>query len=179
MIQRASGHTGTSRSGKTNASGLLKELGARLFTTSNFAKAAIMFQGGIGTTQIALELRHRTKDLWPDSSVFWVLAISFNSVQEAHYQIGTHPKFPGLDQDKVAVFNLVRQCLSRASAGRWLLVLDNADNLDVCFTPKIESGRFVRLADYLPCSPLGSVLVTARGKESGGTHVSQYHYGSR
>jgi hypothetical protein len=58
-------------------SALLAELEAKLAPTGRFRKAAV---AGLGKTQIALEMAYRTWDLFADSSVIWVPALSRETV---------------------------------------------------------------------------------------------------
>jgi tetratricopeptide (TPR) repeat protein len=144
---------------------LLKRLEETLFDTGAFAKTAIVGLGGIGKTQIALELAHRTKDRWPDCSVLWVPAISLDTIRKAYLEIGKLLQVPGLEEDTADIFDLVRQRLSGEATGRWLFILDNADDFDMLLSPKTEPGRPTRLADCLPQSAHGSVLITTRSKK--------------
>jgi hypothetical protein len=66
---------------------LLAQLDEMLAHTGRFKKAAIVGLGGIGKTQIALELAYRTKDKSPRTSVFWVAALSIDTVRKAY--VGT------------------------------------------------------------------------------------------
>lgn len=57
---------------------------------------------------------------------------------------------------------LVRQCLSRNAAGKWLLIVDNADNINLFF----GGGQQVQgIANHLPQSETGLVLFTTRYQE--------------
>jgi azurin len=68
---------------------------------------------------------------------------------------------------------LVQQYLSSESAGPWLLIVDNADDMDVLFG---DSDAACVIADYLPESDSGLILFTTRSLEvaasaTGGSRV--------
>ncbi|KAF4340256.1 tpr domain protein, partial [Fusarium beomiforme] len=68
----------------------------------------------------------------------------------------------------------------RLANGNWLLVLDSADDPDVFFTPiRNDQGR--NLAEYLPQSTNGSILVTTRNRDLAfrlvGIHNNVHHVG--
>jgi len=48
--------------------------------------------------------------------------------------------------------------------GEWLMILDNADDVDISF-PAVNQGSSVGPAEYIPKCPHGSVLVTTRDKQ--------------
>ena len=62
-----------------------------------------------------------------------------------------------MDDDKADVKALVKAALSR-SGGDWLLIVDNADDVELCF-----GGT--SLYDHLPLSHKGSILFTTRTHE--------------
>ena len=121
-------------------------------------RTAIEGLGGVGKTQIALEAAFRVRDEHPDCSVFWVPAVDFSSFENAYREIGRVLKVEGIDEGKANVKALVKAALSRVNAGRWLLVIDNADDIDLFF------GR-TGLSHYLPFSKKGSILFTTRNHE--------------
>ena len=87
----------------------------------------------MGKTQIALELAYRVKDDHPTFSVFWVPATTVENFEEAYLGIGRLLEIPGITDEKADVKVLVKQHLSRESTGKWLLVVDNADDIDIWF----------------------------------------------
>ncbi len=88
---------------------LLGGLEAKLFNTGGFAKAAIVGLGGIGKTQIALELAHWARDRAPDCAVFWVPALSLDSLRKTYLDIGKQMQVPGLGDENADVLRLVQQ----------------------------------------------------------------------
>jgi hypothetical protein len=145
---------------------LLAELDGCLAPTGCFTKAAVVGLGGIGKMQIALEVAYRMKDKWPRCSVFWVPALSLDTVRKAFVEIGRQLHVPGLEKPTTDVFGVVQQRLSHDSARRWLLIIDNADDAKMWFEPLGGSAASVRLFDYLPRSVQGSILITTRSRRS-------------
>jgi hypothetical protein len=59
----------------------------------------------------------------------------------------------------------VQQRLSEESAGRWLLIFDNADELDVWTKSPRATTKLPGLLDYLPRSNLGFLLFMTRSRK--------------
>ncbi|KAF2964765.1 hypothetical protein GQX73_g8791 [Xylaria multiplex] len=121
-------------------------------------RTAIEGLGGIGKTQIALETVYQIRDQCLDCSIFWVPAVNLTSFENAYREIGRLLQLPGIDDEKTDIRALVKECLSHKNAGSWLLVIDNADDIDILFTSP-------NLVDYLPFSREGSILFTTRNHE--------------
>ncbi len=55
---------------------------------------------------------------------------------------------PVLEEPKVDMLGLMQQCLTHDNAGKWLLIVDNTDNLDMWFKPLTnDKSSSVRLVD--------------------------------
>ncbi|KAK8000501.1 TPR-like protein [Apiospora arundinis] len=117
--------------------------------------------GGIGKTQIALEAAFRVRDLDAECSVFWVPAVTRATLENAYREIGHALDVPGIQEDKADVTALVRSALNHASAGRWLLIVDNADDTELVFGDTDGPP----LLHCLPSSYQGSILFTTRNHE--------------
>ncbi|KAI5456651.1 hypothetical protein BGZ63DRAFT_395954 [Mariannaea sp. PMI_226] len=116
--------------------------------------------GGVGKTRIAIEAAFHTHHQIPDCSVFWVPAIDVTAFDNAYHEIGRLLEVPGIDEDGADVKTLVRAALSCKDSGRWLMIVDNADDLELLFGPA------ARLSQYLPFSRSGSILFTTRTHEA-------------
>lgn len=123
-------------------------------------QTAIEGLGGIGKTQIALEAAFGVRTKCSDCSIFWVPAVDAATFEHAYRKIGTQLKIPGIDDPKTDIKKLVKVVLSQ-STNKWLLIIDDADDLDLLF----GSSNAVPLVDYLPPSPKGSILFTTRSHE--------------
>lgn len=138
-------------------------------------RTAIEGLGGIGKTQLALEAAYRIRENNKDCAIFWVPAIDVASFKNAYLEIGRQLGVEGIDDVEVAsdpsgaldghrdepdVMLLVKEALNR-SAQPWLLMIDNADDVEVLS----GSDSHVRLHDYLPFNLKGSILFTTRNHE--------------
>ncbi|KAH8894307.1 TPR-like protein [Thozetella sp. PMI_491] len=127
-------------------------------------RAALVGLGGIGKSQLTIEYVHRlsegTTGLW----VFWVHAGTRARVEEGFRAIADMVKLAGRKQPKADIPLLVYHWLSNEQNGRWVIVLDSADDYDVLFgtTDGVQDRR--ALATYLPQSRNGCILATTRDK---------------
>ncbi|KAK4119383.1 purine and uridine phosphorylase [Parathielavia appendiculata] len=136
----------------------LKEM---LFVRKECRKAAIVGLGGVGKTQVALQLAYWTKKHRPEFSIFWVPALSKATLEQAFTAMARNlPIQSGGDDDDLKVS--VRRYLSSEAAGPWLLVVDNADDRDILFGSADMPGG---ISDYLPESDNGLTLFTTRSRE--------------
>ena len=100
-------------------------------------------------------------------SVFWVYAGTVDRFNNAYREIARKLKIPGCESPDSDIRKLVQNYLEDDRSGRWLMILDNADNADIMY----GSGS-LRLADYLPRSDQGSILLTTRFQKVGASFTS-------
>ncbi|KAL8699698.1 MAG: hypothetical protein Q9201_005860 [Fulgogasparrea decipioides] len=139
----------------------LKELEEKLFINSHCQKLALVGLGGVGKTQMALELAYTVKEHWLEYSIFWAPAISAESFEQAYRDIATRCSI-ALDSKKEDPKESVRQYLDSDLAGKWLLIVDNADDEEILYGGSSNSGS---ITDYLPQSENGLTLFTTRHRE--------------
>ena len=92
--------------------------------------------------------------------------------KQAYRDIATKVDLPGRDDPKVDILRLVHDWLCDERNGRWLMVVDNADDDRVLSSPGTESGGIAHasehlgeatsLASFLPQARSGWLLVTSR-----------------
>ncbi|KAK4233048.1 P-loop containing nucleoside triphosphate hydrolase protein, partial [Achaetomium macrosporum] len=123
-------------------------------------RAALYGLGGIGKTQIALAYAYWLQEEYPDVSVFWVHASSAERFRQSFTSIAQECHVPGYNDPKADVVLLVKRWLASKDRGRWLMVIDNADDTQLFSGP---GG----LGQHVPECAHGSVLVTTRNKEVG------------
>lgn len=131
-----------------------------LFGDIEAQRVALVSLGGMGKTQIALQLAYMVKEEKRDYSVFWMPALSLASYEQACARIVSLLGIPHADGDDSK--ELVRLHLSSDRAGNWLLILDNADNKDILYG---HSERPVGIYNSLPHSDKGRILITTRSRE--------------
>jgi hypothetical protein len=118
---------------------------------------AIVGLGGIGKTQVALNLVYIAKGSWADYSIFWVPALNMETFRQACLEIAQELHLVEED-DKEDAREVVKRYLDAASSGKWLLVVDNADDSEVLFGGEGKSG----VVDYMPKAGDGKILFTTR-----------------
>ena len=133
-------------------------------TEEDCQRVALVGLGGVGKTQIALECAFQLQKILPALSVFWVRASDVISFDNAFRDIGRQLEIPGLEDDKADVKRLVKTRLSQESTGKWLMIVDNADNFEIFYHNK-DSGSGA-LSESLPFSTLGAILFTTRDREA-------------
>jgi tetratricopeptide (TPR) repeat protein len=118
--------------------------------------------GGTGKTQVALQFAYHVKETQPEYSVFWASAVSMASFDQACLGIAEKLDIlQGENQKKEDPKELVKQHLSSSRAGRWLLIVDNADDLEIFF----GDGQSEGISKYLPQSENGLIVYTTRTPE--------------
>ncbi|KJZ70980.1 hypothetical protein HIM_09635 [Hirsutella minnesotensis 3608] len=125
-------------------------------------RTAVFGLGGVGKTQIALEAAFRIHDADHACSVFWVPAVDAISFERAYREIGRKLQIDGIEDDAADVKSLVKAALSGNRVGRWLLVVDNADDLHILSEAPGSSIGGSSLAQCLPFGCKGSILFTTR-----------------
>ena len=85
---------------------------------------------------------------------------------EAYLEIGERLQIPNLEQEKGDAQKLVHRRLSLEASGRWLLVFDNTDDIDIWTERADNTMRSDRRIDSLPKSRHGSILFTTRSRKA-------------
>ncbi|GKT48470.1 kinesin light chain [Colletotrichum spaethianum] len=123
-------------------------------------RTAIVGLGGIGKTQVAIEAAYRVRNVNPGCSVFWVPAVDMAMFENAYRKIGQALNIRGIEDDQADVKSLVKAALEQNDVGSWLLIIDNADDMELLFTGSNK------LTKYLPFSRNGSILLTTRNLQA-------------
>ncbi|KAL4861711.1 nucleoside phosphorylase domain-containing protein, partial [Aspergillus spectabilis] len=124
------------------------------------SKIAICGLGGVGKTQIAIELAYRIRKMDPRCSILWIPCTSYASVEQAYLIIA---EILAIEEVKPAkVKEQVKAYLSLPREQKWLLIFDNADDMDMWFG---GSSVATALTDFLPQSEQGCILFTTRNRK--------------
>ncbi|KAM0347007.1 hypothetical protein ACHAP4_011526 [Fusarium culmorum] len=148
---------------------LIDSLDKLLPPTPGSRSAALWGLGGSGKTQIALDYAYRRCDADEECCVFWVHADSEVTFLADYKTIG---KKLGVDErlDGSDLLDAVRNEIEARS--KWVMVLDNADNLRLFGVGQGAQGNVNQnLQKYVPCAAHGMVLWTSRDAHIAGTLV--------
>lgn len=147
------------------------------FETQRYVSMAGL--GGIGKSQIAIEYAYIFRESNPEAHVFWVYAGNSARFEQGYQNIARKLAIPGWDDDNVDTLELVYEWLcDQEQSGKYLLILDNADDASMFFRMKPDGREFSNerefsapvnktLARYLPNAATGNVLITTRDKRVG------------
>ena len=87
------------------------------------------------------------------------------SFDNAYRDIGQQLEISGLEDDEADIKRLVKTRLSQEGIGKWLMIIDNADDFEI-FYHNDNSSRSSALSEYLPFSTLGAILFKTRDREA-------------
>ena len=114
---------------------------------------------------MAIEFSYRVREYDPHCAVFWVSALTTGRFTEGFREIAIQLCIPGAEDQEQHILESVRRKLSDESSGKWLLIIDNADDKRVLFNSDSTRPDNRRLYDYLPRSRHGLTLVTTRSRD--------------
>jgi tetratricopeptide (TPR) repeat protein len=145
----------------------LAQLEAKLFATDQTTKIAITGLGGVGKTQLVLELLYRTKQTHANCSIIWIPATKRESLEQAYLHVAQELGIAGWEEKMADAKRLVQGYLSKESAGQWLFVFDNADDIDM-WIDKTGSDQVssIGLINFLPRSKQGCIVFTTRDRKT-------------
>ena len=132
----------------------------RIVSKDRVRKIAITGLGGVGKTQIALEIAYRIRDKKPEFSIFWIPATSVEKIEQAYMGIGERLGLQ--DVTPADMKKAVKAHLSSEKTGPWLLIIDNLDDMNIWTTSDASSPA---LKTYIPQSKYGFVLFTTRNQQ--------------
>ncbi|KAI1015348.1 hypothetical protein LB504_010967 [Fusarium proliferatum] len=145
---------------------VIADLRRLLFTDPDGQRVALYGLGGVGKTQIAIELAHIVKkqdqadQAGRNYSVIWMPALSMASFEQACIKmISEFGIKQANDEDPKETF---KRFLNSETAGKWFLIIDNADNIETLYgTPEAPGG----IDEFMPESENGCILYTTRSRE--------------
>ncbi|KAL2886084.1 Nephrocystin-3 [Ceratocystis lukuohia] len=137
---------------------VLYELDNRLFSHTGFQQVALVGLGGMGKTQVALKFAYTVKEKYTDCSVFWVTAASIDGFRNSCKELTASLGIETSDGDDPRI--LVKDYLDANKCGKWLLILDNVDDVSLFNATAKES----RISSFLPQSREGRIVFTTRSK---------------
>lgn len=144
-------------------------------------RVAITSLGGVGKTQVALEIAYRIRDRDEGCSVFWIPCTSQEMIDQTYLDLAQelglqdmehtdvneldieHPDQKEVDIKRPDVKERVKGYLESELAGKWLLIFDNADDMDLWVPASCDSAY--GLEAFLPQSEHGRILFTSRNRK--------------
>ncbi|OQV09550.1 hypothetical protein CLAIMM_13658, partial [Cladophialophora immunda] len=125
---------------------------------------SILGLGGVGKSRLALELVYQIRSEHPQYSHFWIEATDRLTFERDMLEIGKQLGIPGIEDDKADVKTLVKERLTHSSEGRWLLILDNADDEAIWVKRLDPTDGKSTLVEWLPSSSNGAIIITTRSR---------------
>jgi tetratricopeptide (TPR) repeat protein len=144
----------------------LAQLEGKLFVGEQTTKVAITGLGGVGKTQLVLALAYRIREKYRNCSVIWIPATNMESLHQAYLDVARRLSIAGCEEEKADVKRLVQGYLSKESTGQWLLVFDNADDINMWIAEAGSEPGSGRLIEYLPRSNQGCIVFTSRDRKT-------------
>ncbi|KAF2679087.1 hypothetical protein K458DRAFT_375514 [Lentithecium fluviatile CBS 122367] len=165
---------------------VIAEISEKRAASCNHTRLALVGLGGIGKSQIAIEYAYRVQQAEPHTTVAWIHASNRTRFEQGYREVADSIPLPGREDPKVDVLQLVCAWLSERKHGRWLMILDNADDDAVFFGRDEDTAGTAQMGDitsrrrslesFLPQTPNGTILITSRNKVAAanllGTHGS-------
>ncbi|CAG9986738.1 unnamed protein product [Clonostachys byssicola] len=143
----------------TGRGAIIDELHKRLFIDGQNT-VALVGLGGIGKTQIALQFAHQTTQKVESTSVLWLPAFSMAGYEQACSVLIARLKISHGATDDAK--DTLKTYLESEQAGKWLFILDNADDETVTYgAASLQNG----IRSFLPQNSNGKILVTTRKRE--------------
>ncbi|KAJ5494646.1 TPR repeat protein [Penicillium fimorum] len=135
----------------------LDALKQKLLVKKDCRNVALSGLGGIGKTQVALQFAYYVKEECPEFSIFWVQALSMEAFEQSCREIA---RTLGIHQEgnKEDVKKLIQKWLCTKNAGKWLLIVDNVDDLDLLH----GANQAESLLAFLPETDDGLTIFTTR-----------------
>ncbi|KAF5572479.1 kinesin light chain [Fusarium pseudoanthophilum] len=147
----------------TGREGTVAELQKLLFTDPDGQRVALVGLGGVGKTQIALQLAHLVKkndQADRGYSVIWMPALSMASFEQACSKMIS--EFGVEKTNEETAKETFRRFLSSEKVGKWFLIIDNADSIETLYgTAKVPGG----IDEFIPDCDHGYILYTTRSRE--------------
>jgi len=122
-------------------------------------------------SQLAIEYSYRVRCQSPETWVFWIHASNAARFEQSFREIADHVKIPSREDPKANIFKIVYDWLRDEKNGKWLLILDNADDTRWLLEAHVTTGAVPVSGfqerpfwEYVPQIQHGSVLVMTRSR---------------
>ncbi|KAG9230834.1 P-loop containing nucleoside triphosphate hydrolase protein [Amylocarpus encephaloides] len=144
---------------------ILQQVGSLLEMPKSNNRVALYGLGGVGKSQVALELAYRAHTTTPGLCCLWVSAVSRTTFAQSYREIASSLGIPGVNNPQADGLDLVKSWLQRETAVPWLMIVDNVDDLRTLKgeTSQVDMASF-NLLKYLPQCDHGKLLFTSRSR---------------
>lgn len=149
---------------------VLDEIKSRMKFKLGFqARLGLWGLGGIGKTQIAIRYAYSVRENFDDVSVFWIRAANRDRFEASYLDLAQQIGVEFTQDGAVDKLQLVVNHLRNWKCGRWLMIIDNADEIDHFISTSVPNDdgtiHMLGLAQYIPICDKGWVLITSRVKD--------------
>ncbi|KAK3614340.1 hypothetical protein LTR22_027819 [Elasticomyces elasticus] len=131
-------------------------------------RAALVGLGGVGKSQLAIEYARQLRQHSPQTWVLWIHVSNVARFEQGVRDVADQLKIYGRKDPKADLLQLLRNRLRDEGKGRWLIVLDNADDASFLLerppAPPGEAQLLRRRIDSIPSCDHGSMITTTRSK---------------
>ena len=161
----------------TGRSRLMKSIQEALVLRRSYqTRLALYGLGGVGKTQIALQLIEWYRSSYPNESIIWIHGGSGDLLRQSLTEIAFRCHLLGQGDKSTDPLDAVRRFLLNEDNGRWLMVVDNADNPDTFVkssrassstSQDADRSQRVALSTYIPRCVHGRIVFTTNSKALG------------
>ncbi|EPS32151.1 hypothetical protein PDE_07111 [Penicillium oxalicum 114-2] len=140
------------------------------------SRIALVGLGGVGKSHLAVEYSYQVRSEAPEIWVFWIHASNKARFEQSFRDIAEQLKIPHRLDPKANIFKLVENWLRDENKGKWICILDNADDDKfLCSLPAAGKGDSMKapanastkpLLEYIPRCRNGSIIITSRSREA-------------
>ncbi|KAJ5414932.1 hypothetical protein N7509_000030 [Penicillium cosmopolitanum] len=140
------------------------------------SRIALVGLGGVGKSQLAIEYSYQIRSESPETWVIWVHASNEARFEQSFRDIADQLKIPTRQDPKSNIYKLVENWLQDENKGKWICILDNADDDKfLCSPPAARKGSLMKappnastkpLLEYVPRCRNGSIIITSRSREA-------------
>ncbi|KAF6804524.1 Kinesin light chain 5 [Colletotrichum sojae] len=116
----------------------------------------------VSKSQMAIQFAHRLHATSPKTNVFWVHGSTKATFEESYRSIADVLALPRRHDPDVDVLVLVRDWLQREDVSPWLMVIDNADDIQMLFSKRNSEKP---ITSYLPKRENSKILITSRNSD--------------
>ncbi|KAK5718221.1 hypothetical protein LTS12_027706, partial [Elasticomyces elasticus] len=131
------------------------------------AASVLLTSRSRGKSQLAIEYARQLRQRSPQTWVLWIHASNAARLEQSVRDVADQLKIYGRKDPKSDLLQLLRNWLRDESKGKWLMVLDNADEVGFLLEPPATLGEARSIQQrihYIPTCDHGLVIITTRSK---------------